>query len=118
MLCKCGQLQDAISCGESEEAFVKRFQLVAERPYLRLYRCRHCGTHWQLDFGDRSDLAIKVADPEHWETFDDRPFRRGFFIGFHGGEAAEQCCWAGCKRKVLKDKAICVDHAYPEYAPN
>jgi hypothetical protein len=107
-----------VGYGESEESFVRWFEFLSEAPYLKLYRCRHCGTLWKLDVGDRSDFAIKIPSISGWESFDDRPARRQFFIDFHGGEGTEICCWAGCGGRVLNQMAICIDHAYPEFAPN
>jgi hypothetical protein len=117
MHCKCANLDDCVGYGESEAKFVEGFLLIAERPYLRLYRCQYCGAHWKLDVDDRSDFAIKIPAAENWEQFDDRPVLRQFFIRFHDGEGLDKCLWAGCTGNVLKGKAICVDHAYPEYAP-
>lgn len=114
MQCKCTELQNCTNYGESEEEFVRDFEFVDEQPWLRLYRCKSCNTYWQLDVGDRSDFAIKVAQPENWLEFDDCPFRREFFVRFHGGEEQHKCIWAGCQNPALKGMAICVNHAYPE----
>lgn len=112
----CASLDDCVGYGESEAKFVENCLLIAEKPYLRLYRCKNCGTYWKLDVDDRSDFAIKIPGAENWEEFDDRPIRRQFFVRFHGGEGSDKCRWAGCKGNVLVGKLICVDHAYPEYA--
>jgi hypothetical protein len=117
MPCNCRDLDDCVGYGESEAKFVEHFLLVAEQPYLRLYRCQNCGTHWKLDVDDRSDFAIKVPSAENWEQFDDSSILRQFFVRFHGGEGSQKCCWAGCTGNVLRGKLICVDHAYPEFAP-
>ena len=99
-----------------EQVFTKDFELAGSRDWLRLYRCHACGTYWQLDVEDRSDWAIKVPAPEEWESFDDRPLRRAFVVRTHGGEGDEVCLWEGCENHVLKDMAICVDHAFPEFS--
>ena len=96
MSCRCALLESCVSYGESEQAFCEGFALVAERSMLRLYRCTVCSTHWQIDGECRSDFAIKVAQPEHWSSFDDRPYQRDFFIRSHGGESAKGCLWARC----------------------
>jgi hypothetical protein len=117
MTCRCADLPSCLNYGESEKEFVRWFELVAERDWQRLYRCRHCKIFWQLDVGDRSDFAIKAVPPDQWPHFDDKPFRRDFFIRFHGGEDDEKCTWTRCNNRVLHNMAICVDHAYPEFAP-
>ena len=140
MPCQCAELPSCVNYGELEREFVRWFEVVAEHTWVRLYRCLHCDTHWQLDFDDRSDFAIKVAAPhswldlirsgrfgralttlakvmENWPDFDDKPYRREYFVRSHGGESDRQCTWAGCRNRALKDMAICVDHAYPEFAP-
>lgn len=116
MSCKCADMPNCVNYGESEKEFVRTFELVDERPWLRLYRCLNCDTHWQLDVDDRSDFAIKVPKPDQWPNFDDKPYRREFFIRFHGGEGEAQCNWSGCHQRALKGMAICVDHTYPEFS--
>lgn len=116
MQCCCAELDECVGYGESESEFCSGFTLIDERPLQRLYRCEHCATHWQLDVDDRSGFAIKVAQPENWPTFNDLPYRRGFFIRFHGGEGEKNCLWAKCPNRALVDMAICVDHAYPEFS--
>jgi len=115
MKCDCGAMPECLNYGP-EKVFTKNFELVASRDWLRLYHCRDCGTYWQLDVDDRSDWAIKVLKPTEWDTFDDRPMRRAFIVRSHGGEADDMCIWAGCKNHVLKNMAICVDHAFPEFS--
>src|SRR5262245_57130049 len=110
MSCRCGGLPECVAYGESEVSFVRSFEFLSEAPYLKLYRCRHCGTLWKLDVGDRSDFAIKIPNVSGWESFDDRPARRQFFVAFHSGEGSEICCWADCGSRALKQMAICVDH--------
>lgn len=117
MPCQCAELPSCVNYGELEREFVRWFEVVAEHTWVRLYRCLHCNTHWQLDFNDRSEFAIKVPEPENWPDFDDKPYRREYFVRTHGGESDRQCTWAGCRSRALKDMAICVDHAYPEFAP-
>ncbi len=112
--CRCKDLPTCVRYGEPEKAFVEGFELLDSRPWLRLYGCRECGVRWQLDVDDRSNLAIKVPNTELWKSFNDRPVRRAYFIDEHGGEGEETCLWAGCKNRVLKYMAICVDHAFPE----
>jgi hypothetical protein len=117
MPCDCANLSSCVSYGESEKEFCSSFDLISERPWLRLYQCRECKTYWQLDVDDRSDFAIKVSQPEIWPAFDDRPYRREFFIQFHGGVGSKKCTWARCNQPALQNMAICVDHAYPEFSP-
>lgn len=116
MLCNCANLPSCVSYGGSEEEFCSGFKLVSEREWLRLYQCCGCNKYWQLDVDGRSDFAIKVSQPEMWGSFDDRPYRREFFIKFHGGEGTGKCSWARCNRSALQNMAICVDHAYPEFS--
>lgn len=115
MKCKCQAMPDCLNYGE-EQVFAKDFELVGSRDWLRLYRCHGCDTYWQLDVDDRSDWAIKVPASADWESFDDKPFRRAFIVRTHGGEGDEICLWDRCRNRVLKNMAICVDHAFPEFS--
>lgn len=117
MSCGCLSSERCVSFVESEEEFCRGFTFISQRLELNLYQCRNCGTHWQIDTDGRSDLAIKVEHPDHWATFNDLPFRRDFFIRFHGGEGQTKCLWANCPNFTLMNMAICVDHAYPEFSP-
>lgn len=116
MQCRCPELDDCVSYGESEQDFCRGFTFLAERSLFRLYRCDRCQTSWQIDIDGRSDLAIKVPRPEQWSTFNDLPYRRGFFVRLHGGESDQECIWAKCSQPSLLGMAICVDHAYPEFS--
>ena len=118
MSCDCGNLPNCIKHSETGENFPRVLEPIAERQWLRLYRCTQCDTHWQLDVDDRSDFAIKVPEPDKWPDFDDKPYRREYFIRFHGGEGKNLCTWVGCRKQALMDMPICVDHAYPEFAPS
>jgi len=117
MPCQCAELPNCINYEEAGSKFVRSLELVAEGAWARLCRCLHCNTHWQLDVDHRSDLAIKITKPDNWPKFDDKPYRREYFMRLHGGEGDAQCTWPGCRNRALKDIAICVDHAYPEFAP-
>jgi hypothetical protein len=72
--------------------------------------------YWQLDVDDRADFAIKVPQSENWSSFNDLPYRREFFIQFHGGVSTKKCTWARCNQLALQNMAICVNHAYPEFS--
>jgi len=115
MNCKCNKLHRVEAHGHEVETFTAGFELIKKRLCLRLYRCDVCDTYWQIDYGDRSDLAIKVVEPELWDTFNDNPYRMEYFIRYHDGHGDKQCSYSGCEKPVLKNMAICENHAYPEF---
>ena len=114
-MCNCEALSNCVNYGESEPDFTQGFELIGQQPWLRLYRCRACGTRWQLDVDDRSDFAIKVPTGCEWPGFDDRLYRREFFVSFHGGVQQAKCMQMGCDNRALMGMALCVRHAYPEF---
>lgn len=116
MTCQCAELPNCVTYGDSETEFVRLFEFVDQQPWLRLYCCRYCHTLWRLDVDDRSNFAIKIPEANDWAEFDAKPLIRDFIIRFHGGEGLDQCKWANCQNRVLKNMALCVDHAFPEFS--
>jgi hypothetical protein len=112
--CSCRRLP-AIFKIEDQGRFVSQLEEVDNRAdWLQLYRCTDCGQHWQLDLPDKYQVscAIKIEDPAHWQSFDDKPVRLQFLIESRGGLSQEECAKAGCSNRALKSLAFCPAHAY------
>jgi len=113
--CNCNQLPQIFKV-EDQGRFVRKFVEVGRRAgnWLQLFRCRACGQHWQLDLPDKYQVncAIKIDDPDDWQSFDDQPVRLQFLIESYGGLSEEECVMARCANKALKSLAYCPAHAY------
>ncbi len=53
------------------------------------YACPICQTTWLVDGTTRGPMAIRRADDDFGEPFDDRPYRRQLCIEMHGGLGIE-----------------------------
>jgi hypothetical protein len=102
--------------GSTEEHPAPGLQPVAQDwgRWRELWRCPMCCQHWQLDIWDKlqTSLAIKVAEPDRWQTFDDIPARLDFLIRSRGGLSDARCVWRGCGASCLKQSAYCPTHAF------
>jgi hypothetical protein len=112
-MCQCDEFGDYVEIWYDEApSFNAGFTTVAQRGHVELRRCEACGTYWQVDV-DRGGLAIRIADPDNWNEFEDRPIRLQQMIDRHGGVGEGRCVWAGCERQPLKGMKFCPHHAYP-----
>ena len=112
-MCQCQDFGDYVEiAGDDSPSFDKGFVTLDKRIDVELRRCEVCGTHWQIDVG-RGGLAIRVAHPDSWSDFDDRPVRLQHMVDFHGGVDEGVCQWSGCEGQPLKGKLLCPQHAYP-----
>jgi hypothetical protein len=114
--CDCAVCPRFFRIEDYASPFLARLERISTKGdgWTTLRRCPICEQHWQIDEYDKyqAGLAIKVAEPGAWLTFDDRPVRKEYLIQRRGGLGTERCIWAGCSNTVLKDSAHCPDHAY------
>ena len=82
--------------------------------WRNLYSCSDCGRYWQVDLIDKYQVncAIRIDDPNNWQTFDDKPLRMQYVFDTRGGLSDEGCIVARCPNKALKSLAYCLEHAY------
>ena len=115
--CTCLNQSDffEIHPGQLED-FVADLVQLDERSPFRLYSCPSCGTLWIVDYWMRGPMAVRAAEREDWQDFDERPYRRQLVIEHHGGLGDATCLWRGCNNKVLRGMAFCPDHVYPQFA--
>jgi hypothetical protein len=116
MECECSKHGDYVALNQGVDAFVGQFETVStdSQKWATLYCCPNCNQHWQIDVGAEIDrripLAIKIADPDSWHTFNDRESRRQYFIDSHGGLIDEVCHWKDCSNKCVNGIVFCPEH--------
>lgn len=112
-MCDCEKFGDYVEIWYDEApSFKTGFTTVAQHRDVELRRCEACGTYWQVDVG-RGGLAIRIDNPDTWDSFDDRPIRLQQMIDHHGGLDDGKCVWVGCDRQPLRNMKFCPHHAYP-----
>ena len=94
--------------------FESRLRKVAQGNWVSLHKCRWCRQHWRLDDWDKytTQFAVKIDDPQHWETFDSTDLEKGLLLESRGGTTDKKCIWAGCGNKSVQGVAYCIDHLY------
>ncbi len=116
MKCECSIHDDYVALTQGVGAFVAQFETVStdSQKWAKLYRCLNCNQHWQIDGGAeidrRTPLAIKIPDHDSWQTFNDRPIRRQYFIDSRGGLTDEICHWEHCSNKCVNGIVFCPEH--------
>ena len=92
--------------------FTRRLEQVDAANFQRLFRCGMCGQHWRIDDWDKYQvrIAVKIADPASWLTFDASTLEKELLLRTRGGAGTEGCAWANCPNPALAGMAICVDH--------
>jgi hypothetical protein len=111
--CNCASLPDFFR-RDTSKPLGSSLKLVQEHDWLQLFRCQTCGQYWQLDVPDKLqvNLAIKIAEPRFWDTFDDKTVRLAFLTQSRGGLSGERCKWQECGAASLRGLAFCPTHAY------
>ena len=116
MSCECDQLPQILNLESYPNHVRKRLHEVdlKSEEWVKLLRCLVCGQHWQLDEWDKYQAvcAIKIADPENWRSYDDKPDRFRLLVEARGGLSDEECVKAGCQDKALRTLGYCPAHAY------
>jgi hypothetical protein len=115
-MCQCSQLQDCVETFPTREGFVLNFELIESRLDLwsQLYQCRFCNQFWRIEAGAeadrRSNRGFKVPARNGWHDFDIMPALEAFCINKLGGLSDSNCSFAGCSKKALVGKVVCIQH--------
>jgi hypothetical protein len=115
--CQCRARGAAAWVRPSPDEFTASYDLIerSAATWNALYRCRTCGAYWVLEQGREYDrdmnVAVRIESARSWQSVDLVDGRRRLLVE-REGESGRPCRWAGCTRKALKDREICVDHAY------
>ncbi len=82
-----------------------------QNAFLTLCRCPHCGQHWQIDAWDQHYVRLaKIADPEDWADFDDKPVRLAVLVNSRGGLSKAACKWPRCEGFTVRGLDYCAFH--------
>lgn len=115
--CQCRVRGAAAWVRPSPDEFTAPYDLIerSAATWKVLYRCRTCGAYWVLEQGREYDrdmnVAVRIQSARNWQSADLVDGRRRLIVE-REGESERPCRWAGCRRRALKDREICVDHAY------
>jgi hypothetical protein len=115
--CQCRARGEVAWVRPSPDEFTAPYDLIERNTatWNALYRCRTCGAYWVLEQGPENNrdtsVAVRIQSAQHWQSVDLVDGRRRLLVE-REGESDRPCRRAGCPRKALKDRQICVDHAY------
>ena len=115
--CQCRVRGAAAWVRPSPDEFTAPYDLIerSAASWNALYRCRTCGAYWVVEHGREYDrdmnVAVRIQSARCWLSADLVGGRRRLLVE-REGESECPCRWAGCNRKALKDREICVNHAY------
>jgi len=83
------------------------------RRRCKLFRCRSCAQHWQVDdwmvkdgYTSWPELCIRISSPETWQEFDDYELRRGYFPPMVNGVVQPDHAWRKCSNPNCKHPVV------------
>jgi hypothetical protein len=116
MNCECNLLPHIFNIERQANQLKDRLEIinVKNENWIKLGKCRVCNQYWQLDEWDKYQTicAIKIDDPNGWQSYDDKQDRIRLLIDSRSGISDEGCIKAGCENKALKSLVYCPQHAY------
>ena len=114
MRCRCAKLPDAFYLDEGPHGFEKKLTREDTGNWIWLGSCPKCGTLWAIDEWDKyvPQAATRVEDRNNWDGADTTEKRKQLLLKSRGGLTDEECIWAGCHQKAVKEVVYCLDHLW------
>jgi hypothetical protein len=81
----------------------------ANEGWRSILQCSECGQYWLVDEFDKAQslFAIKIDNPNKPEESRLLEIHEQALLEKHGGESEQNCMFAGCGNKAVKDFAFC-----------
>lgn len=113
MSCSCTSQASSFYLDEAPMGFKDQLELIRIGDWIRLERCSNCGTLWSVDVWDKlqSQVVIKLESEDDFEQ-DSTDIRKNLLLKSRGGTSDDECIWAGCKNKAIKEVAYCLEHLW------